>query len=482
MKFGNIRSVAGSVALLVASVSASGADLLSVYDQAVQNDPQIHQAEATLNANREARPQAWANLMPALQASAGKTKSWNTGTGFSEQPLLDPVTHVVIGKQVYPSGGDSNSTVSQWSLTLRQNIFSLPNYIAVMSANREVAQAEADFLSAQQQLVQRVAQQYFAVLQAQDSVRSQEIARDALSQQLDQAEQRFNVGLIAITDVQEARAAHDNAAANVIEAKRALSSAEEQLRATIGELPDSLNEPTNKMPLLTPDPASADEWVKASMEQNPALVSSRLAADIARDTVRSTAGSFAPSVDLVATKGYNDTTGDGTQPGDPTSYANQATRHSKSIALQFSLNLNGLGYGNYSRTRQSQYLWIAAKDRLDLTSRTTERQARDAYLSVTSEISRVQALQQALESSRTALDATQAGYEVGTRTAVDVLNQRQSLVAAEGAYSASKYAYLNNLIALHLAAGSLDRSTLEQINQWLGPPPATPATPAAPAQ
>ena len=350
-----------------------------------------------------------------------------------------------------------------------------------MSANRQVAQAEADFLSAQQQLVQRVAQQYFAVLQAQDSVRSQEIARDAYTQQLDQAEQRFNVGLIAITDVQEARAAHDNAAANVIEAKRALSSAEEQLRATIGELPDSLNEPTDSMPLLTPDPASADDWVKAAMEQNPALVSSRLAADIARDTVRSTAGSFAPSVDLVATKGYNEPDNSSYTPTYSDTFATHTKTHSKSIGIQFSMNLNGLGYGNYSRTKQSQYLWIAAKDRLELTSRNTERQARDAYLSVTSEISRVKALRQALESQRTALAASQASYEVGTRTAVDVLNSRQALVAAEVSYSAAKYAYLNNLISLHLAAGTLDRGTLDQINKWLGPPPAAaPAT--TPAQ
>ncbi len=475
MKRAKLWSIAGSATLLVAALPAPGADLLSVFDQALQHDPQIHQAEATLNANREARPQAWANLMPALTASAGRTKSWSNQSGSSDFSFGGTV---LTNDQT----GNSTSKTTQWSLQLRQNLFSLPNFIAVMSANRQVAQAEADFVTAQQQLVQRVAQQYFAVLQAQDSVRSQEIARDAYTQQLDQAEQRFNVGLIAITDVQEARAAHDNAAANVIEAKRALSSAEEQLRATIGELPDSLNEPTDDMPLLTPDPATADDWVKVAMEQNPALVSSRLAADIARDTVRSTASSFAPEVDLVAGKTYSNSSGSRDAPTYANPLDNSLTSHGKSIALQLSMNLNGLGYGNYSRTKQSQYLWIAAKDRLDLTSRNTERQARDAYLGVISEISRVKALRQALESQRTALEASQASYEVGTRTAVDVLNARQALVAAEGNYSAAKYAYLNNLITLHLAAGNLDRSTLDQINKWLAPPPPPAATPAAPAQ
>ncbi len=133
--------------------------------------------------------------------------------------------------------------------------------------------------------------------------------------------------------------------------------------------------------------------------------------------------------------------------------------------------------------RESQYRWIAAKERLERTSRATERNARDAYLGVNSEIARVQALKQALESSRTALAATEAGYEVGTRTTVDVLNSRRLLIQAQTTYSAAKYSYLNNMIQLRLAAGDLDRSTIEQVNKMLTVPAGTrPAQPAAPAQ
>jgi len=309
-------------------------------------------------------------------------------------------------------------------------------------------------------------------------VRAQEAARDAYNRQFEQAEQRFDVGLYAITEVQEARAARDSAAANVIGAKRSLSSVEEQLRATIGELPDSLNEPDADMPLQTPDPASQEDWVKFALDQNANLVSQSLAADLARDNVRSAYGTFAPEVSLSASKSFSDSSGHRTQPGDPPDpdvYTSNASKtHGKSIGLSFSMNLNGMGYGNNSRATQAQQRWIAAKERLERVTRDTERQARDAYLGVISDISRVQALRQALESSRTALTATEAGMEVGTRTIVDVLNSRQQLIQAETSYSSAKYQYLNDLITLQLAAGGLDRTTLEEINGWLTPPPVTP--------
>jgi outer membrane protein len=480
MKRGKLWSVAGSVALVLASLPSFGADLLSVYDQALENDPQIAEADATRRANREVKPQAWANLLPGLSASAGRTKQWNNGSGFSErlEEIVGAPGTYEIRRQ--PNSSNTSGTTDQWSLQLRQTLFSIPTYMAVVTANRQVAQAEIEFVSAQQELLQRVARQYFAVLQAQDALRAQEAARDAVARQLEQAERRFEVGLIAITDVQQARAARDNANANVIGAKRTLSSTEEQLRATIGQKPTSLNEPKADMPLLTPNPASEDDWVKAALEQNAALVSSRLSADIARDTVKSTYGSFVPEVQLTAGKNFSDSDSSGETLGQ--SLDSSQKNHGKSIGLSFSLNLNGLGTGNYSRGRQSQYRWIAAKERLERVSRDTERQARDAYLGVNSEIARVQALKQALESNRTALAATEAGYDVGTRTTVDVLDQRQLLIAAETNYSAAKYSYLNNLIALRLAAGDLDRESIEEINRWLGPPAPPPATPApAPA-
>jgi outer membrane protein len=468
MKRGNFWSGMGALgALLVASLPAAGADLLAVYDQALVNDPQIREAEATRRAQNESRPIAIANLLPAASGNAGKSRTWSDGTSFQQSNINGTPATI-------DTGGNSLTTTKQWGIQLRQSVFSWQNWMALRSANHTVAQAEADYQAQLQSLAQRVAQQYFAVLQARDTVEAQQAARDAIARQLEQAERRFEVGLIAITDVQEARAERDNAAAQVIAAQRALASAEEQLRATIGEKPTALNEPSEDMPLASPDPASEEDWVRAAMDQNLTLISSRLAADIARDNVRSSFGGYMPSVDLVAGRTYSDSDGRRIATNGALT-RNGSDAYGKSLSLQFSMNLNGLGYGTYSRTRQSEFLWIAAKERLERTSRGTEREARDAYLGVISEIARVQALKQALESSRTALAATEAGYEVGTRTAVDVLTSRRLLIQAETNYSAAKYSYLNNLIALRLASGDLDRSTLEEINRWLTV--TTPATP-----
>jgi outer membrane protein len=188
-----------------------------------------------------------------------------------------------------------------------------------------------------------------------------------------------------------------------------------------------------------------------------------------------------PTIDLVAGRTHTDSDTNQTPLGSPAPIPSSNEVFGKSLSLQISVPLFSGGV-TQSRVRQSQYLWIAAKERLERTSRTTERTARDAFLGVNSEIARVQALKQALQSSQTALDATEAGYEVGTRTTVDVLNARRTLVNAQTQYSAAKYSYLNNIIQLRLAAGNLDRSTIEEINRLLTVTPSTtPAPTPAPA-
>lgn len=455
----------GAALLLLASVPAGGADLLSVYDQALVNDPQIREADALRMAQREARPQALAALLPQINGQASRSRNWQNGDSFSTTFIGSVET------PQDPPPSKSRSDTKSWGLNLRQNVFNWSNWVALRTANSQVAQAEADYQAQLQSLAQRVAQQYFAVLNAQDTVRAQEAARDAIARQLEQAERRFEVGLIAITDVQESRAERDSSAAQVIAAKRTLASAEEALRATIGEKPAVLNAPPENMPLLAPDPASAEDWVRLSMDQNASLISSRLAADISRNQVESAFSGHLPSIDLQMGRNHNNNDGRTTYPSVGNSSNNSSTSDGKSISLTLSVPLFS-GGATQSRTRQAQYNWIAAKERLERTSRTTERNARDAFQGVNSEIARVQALKQALESSRTALAATEAGNEVGTRTAVDVLNARRGLVLAETNYSSAKYSYLNNMIQLRLVAGNLDRQTIEEINRLLTVTPA----------
>ena len=366
-------------------------------------------------------------------------------------------------------------------MQLRQSIFNWGQLAQLRQAGKIAAQADADYGSAQQDLALRVSTRYFDVLAAQDNVQAQQASVDAISRQLEQADKRFEVGLIAITDVQEARAARDTAAADLIAAKRQLATSQELLREITDMQYAVLATPRTTMPLAVPEPADPQKWVEAAMDQNLALQSSRLGADIARDNVRVAFGGHLPQLDLVVGRSHNESEdietfspipgrfGGGTAP----SLSENDT--DKSISLQVTVPIWASG-GTQSRVRQSSYQWQAAKQRLERVSRETERTARDAYLGVSSEISRVQALKQALESSATALKATEAGYDVGTRTAVDVLAARQALVGAQTAYSRSRYDYMLNVLRLKQSAGILDRKALEDLNTWLEAPPAPAST------
>src|SRR6266478_6286572 len=458
-----------ALVLLAFSGAAPAKDLVGVFEDAVHNDPVIRQADANRLAAREARPQAWAAVLPQLNGTAGTTGDHNAGqqpffgTGANGAPLVLPVPAIV------------DTSTRTWALNLRQNVFSWSNWMALKGAGREVAQAEATYQAAEQQLILRVAQAYFNVLAAEDGLEANQASLEAISRQLDQANKRFEVGLIAITDVQEAKAARDTAAAAVIAAKRTLATSEDQLQEITAEKYPQLAKPGADMPLKSPEPADESRWVNISLEQNLSLISSRLGAEIARDNVRVAVGGHLPTLDLVAGRSYLHTSASEIVDAPPPSSIDSKL-NDRSIGLQLTLPIFSGGF-TQSKLRQTQYLWIAAREAVVQSSRATERQARDAYLGVISGIARVQALGQALESSQTALKATEAGYEVGTRTAVDVLNSRKTLVQAQTDYSGSRYDYIVSVLQLRLAAGNLDRAQLTDINNWLtvaaptSPPP-----------
>lgn len=467
------RSLACIFVSLALVSAAAAKDLVGVYEDALRSDPQIHQADANRLASREARPQAWSALLPQISGTLSRTQDKQDGTegnlSFNQNtgapiPVISPFT--------------TSSTAKAWSLNLRESLFSWSNWMSVKQADKEVAQAEATYRAAEQNLILRVAQAYFNVLSALDGLEANQASLEAISRQLDQANKRFEVGLIAITDVQEAKAARDTAAAAVIAAKRTLATAGDQLSEITGQKYDSLNKPGDDMPLNTPDPASEDRWVTVSLDQNVSLLSSRLAADIARENVRVAFGGHLPTLDLLASKSR--TTNDANETvGGVGPFGLNTAVNDRQYTLQVTVPLFSGGL-TQSRVRQAQYQWIAAKEGVVQTSRATERQARDAYLGVISGIARVQALRQALESSQTALKATEAGYEVGTRTAVDVLNSRRTLVQAQTDYAVSRYDYIVSVIQLRLASGNLSRGDVTEINKWLAV--SAPTVPAQPIQ
>jgi len=461
-----LKLALGCILAASAIPSSYAADLLEVYQKAQQADPQIREAEATRMAAREAKPQAWAALLPQIDGSASKSR---TETETDGSPRVIDIDPSVPGGFLIATGlSDSTQDTTRWSVQLRQTIFRWDQWAAVSRANAQVAQAEANYRAAQQDLLVRVAQRYFNVLAAKDTLDAANAASEAFARQLEQNEKRFEVGLIAITDVQESRAARDSAAADVIGAKRALATNHELLREISGELFDSLSVPTDDMPLTNPNPASEDRWVSAALEQNLALVATRLNADIANSNVSAARAGHLPTLDLVASRGNTDTDTDtttqlNTGPRDSSTFSDST---SDTISLQLSVPIFSSG-ATQSRVRQAVYNHRAARERVERVTRETERAARDNYLGVVSNIARVQALKQAYESSLTALQATEAGFEVGTRTTVDVLQSRRAVYNAQTQYARSKYDYILSVIQLKQAAGALAEQDIVEINGWL---------------
>ena len=456
-----ISRLAAVVVFGLGGAASHAADLLDVYERALQNDPLIREAEALRLATLERRPQALAELLPQLDASGSINKRDTEGSTTFLQALDPgpPPTTVIVN-----TDQETDSEFWQYQLQLRQTVFRWDQWVALQRADAEVAQAQIDYQAAEQDLIVRVSRRYFDVLAASDTLDAAVATAEAVERQLEQAEKRFEVGLIAITDVQEARAANDEATAAVIAAKRSLSTAEELLRELTGELYRDLAAPGEDMPLKTPEPQDELEWVEAALEQNLALQSSRLATDIAKENVRVARSGHYPSLDLVLSRTGFDQNADQTNNGLTGPADADQTQDTISLQLNFPIYSGG---AVSSRVREQVYRHRAARERLERTARETERATRDAYLGVLSEISRVKALRQAVESGRTALQATEAGFEVGTRTTVDVLNARRQLFQAETNYARSRYDYMINLILLQQAAGMLTRNDLDEINAWL---------------
>jgi outer membrane protein len=258
----------------------------------------------------------------------------------------------------------------------------------------------------------------------------------------------------------------------VIAAKRFLASTQELLREIIGDPFDSLARPIEPFETANPDPISEDRWVEMALQQNLSLVSSRLAADIARQNASIARGGHFPSLDLVGSAGKLtnngvDTFNDGSPAGGTT-----LDQRQRSIGIQLTFPIYSGGLVS-SQVRQAVYQHRAAKERLERVARQTEHDARDAYLGVLSEISRVKALHRAVDSNLVALRATESGYDAGTRTAVDVLQSRLLWVQAQTDYAHSRYDYMLNVIKLQQAAGTLSEHSLQRINTLLtdAPPP-----------
>ncbi len=444
-----------ATALLTASF-AQGENLAEIYERAIRNDPAIREAEANMMAEKELSPQARSNLLPQVALNANFSNSISDGV-FTQQ----------FGPDLLTIDQESDTDTKTWSLSLNQALFNTDAWRRYKRADLQSAKAETDYVVAQQDLIIRVSEAYFNVLAAQDTLAAERAAKDAIARQLEQAERRFEVGLIAITDVKESQAAYDDAVALEIAARRSLAAAKEVLREITGEYPQTLATTGEEFPLIPPDPQVEQDWVDIALQQNAGLESAKVATDITRENIDIAKAGHLPTIGLTAEIGNFNSDGSivdntGLFPDRETTNDQDRTQ----IGIGFTLPIYS-GGGVSAVVQESVYRHRAARENYERTARNTEREARDAYLGVIAEIARVRALARSVESNQTALEATEAGYDVGTRTTVDVLNARESLFRAETQYARSKYDYLINVLKLKQAAGTLTAQDVADINNWL---------------
>jgi len=416
-------------------------DILSVYQLAVESDPQLQAAKAAYQATLEVIPQSRAALLPNIGATGVVTRDrYHNRNPDPGEPENTYATNKTFGAE------------------LTQAIYQRESFLKLEQTDSVVAQSKAQLTAAEQDLILRVATRYFLVLGAQDNLAFVKGDKDAIARTLDQAQQRFDVGLSAITDVLEARARYDIAVSDEINAEKLLADAREALREVTGVEPGTLEILQPEIPLVPPDPAVEEQWVTVATDQNPLLLAARAATETARPEIDIQRAGHYPTLDLTADYAWRN--------NDFGGFGITQERNDSSIGVQMTLPLytGGLISAN---TRQSQHQFTQAQETQVQQRRATERQARDYFRGVMTGISKVTALKQAVLSNEKALEAAEAGFDVGTRTIVDVLDTQRDLLSAKRDHARSRYDYLLDILRLKQAAGSLEEDDLRLINALL---------------
>lgn len=413
-------------------------DLLETYQLALKSDPETRSADINQLATAELKSQSIAQMLPnlAFSATSSRTRVDNTSRFFGKT-----LQHYQDNKL---------------GVSLRQPVFNWGHWVQLDQADNKIAQSEAQFQSKQQKLITRTVVAYFNILSAQDTLEFSTAEKKAIAKQLEQAKQRFEVGIIAITDVYEAQAGYDRALSNEIEAQNQVDNSKEALREILGENTAELNPLQPQIPLGSPDPDDISAWANSAESNNFSIVAQLNQAEYIRKSIDLQQAKHLPTLDIIAA--YNQVDSSGNRFG--------SLGDNESVGLQLNLPLYE-GGGTTSRTRQAAYEYEMAKEDLIKVKRSVNREVKDAFRGITSNISSVQALEANTKSAEKALEAAEAGFDVGTRTMVDVLQMQRNLYKAKSDYARSRYDYLINNIKLKEAAGSLGETDIHQINSFL---------------
>ncbi len=436
-----LSKIAFSVFLALGlSPASNAADLLDIYHAAQSQDAVFGAARAARDAGQEKLPQGRALMLPSVNLNANTTRN----------DVTLSATNLNVNKQ-YNSHG--------YGATLVQPLFREQNWALYTESELQVAQTEAQFKLAEQDLVLRVAQTYFDVLIAQDTVQLTAAQKTAIAQQLEQAKRNFEVGTATITDTHEAQARFDLIVSQEIAAQSNLEVKRRTLQQLINAVPGELNHLGKAFALEPPQPANQDKWVEDAELHSHQVALAQAAAELAEKEVDRTRGGHLPTVDLVAnysknTTGYYSFTG------------SAADTTSKTIGVQLNMPLFE-GGATQSRWREADANRERARQELENARRNVELQTRQAYLGVVNGIAQVQALQQALKSSESLLEASKLGQEVGVRTNLDVLNAQQQAYSTRRDLYQAQYNYLLSQLRLQAAVGGLAEEDLGGVNRAL---------------
>lgn len=451
--------------ILFLASTAHAADLIQVYHQALVSDQIFQQAVAQRLSTKEGVPISLSALLPSATYTAIPTLSKSNTSGSAA---------VLVG-----SNTQRGYTLN---LSLNQTIFNFSSFMSVDMARLLSKGADATLNAALQNLMQRVGKAYFAVLFDEDNLRYTLASKKAYAKQLDQVKQQFNAGLKTQTDVYTAQASYSSADADVFAAQIALSNDKENLRVITGVLYNNLSKLSKNFPLVSPTPNNVEEWVATSQRQNWSIKSSQYTADSARQNIKQQFGGNLPT--LSAQGGYiidfnrtissslvsNTTPNPQTPQFAPTGNNVAFLGTTQTGTMQGSLTLSvPLVQGGYvvASTQKAQYDYQIAMAQLDQNVRETLNTARQSYSNILSGISKIQADKEAIKSTISSWQGIKAAYQVGTETLVDVVNQQQRVVQALRQYASDRYTYVNNVLALKGAAGTLSVDDLQAINNWL---------------
>ena len=435
--------IASLIAAAFSTSNAHAVDLLQVYQEALANDAQYASARASLAIGQEREPQARAGLLPNVGLSGSNTRN-NADTT--------------------PTGGTSSSSNynnNAYTLSLSQPLFRWANWEQYEQGKLAAAASQAQFAQAQQDLILRVAQAYFDVLTAQDTLAAVRAQKVATTEQLASAKRNFEVGTQTITDTHEAQARYDLIVAQEFAAQNDLDIKRAALQQIIGKPASPLATLKTGVQLSMPVPSVIEPWVTSAEQKNYGVVGSELALESARrDIARNRAGHY-PTVDLVASSGRNNANG-GPQ------FTNGGRTNSTAVGIQWNIPIFA-GFSVDSKVREA----VAAEDKsrndLETARRTAAQAARVSYFGVNSGLAQVKALEAAEISSQSALDSNKLGYQVGVRINIDVLNAQQQLFTTRSQLAKARYDTIMNGLRLKSAAGSLKEEDLSAVNALLDP-------------